>query len=246
MAGTRTRCRAAALVLAAAAAATARAAEAAPAAVRETMTLAEMLRTGGWPMYALGVLSVAALAFVIYFAVVLRKEAVVPRDFLRDLRDAVLAGRREEARAMCERRSSALASIAGVALGYLRRTEAPDPGLLKEMIEGEGSRQASIIQNQTQYLMDIAVISPMVGLLGTVLGMLKAFNAVALDIAKAKPMVLAAGVSQALITTAAGLIVGIPAMACYAYFRGRGSKLIARLEASAAELLLLLTTRSAG
>jgi biopolymer transport protein ExbB len=72
------------------------------------------------------------------------------------------------------------------------------------------------------------------------MGMLKAFNVVALDIAKAKPMLLAAGVSQALITTAAGLIVGIPAMMAYAYFRGRTSKLLSNLETASADLLTLL------
>ena len=108
-------------------------------------------------------------------------------------------------------------------------------------MEGEGSRQASLMQNQIQYLQDIAVIAPMIGLLGTVLGMLEAFNAVALDIAKAKPMVLAAGVSKALITTAAGLMVGIPAMMAYAYFRGRVTRLLAELETVSAELLASLT-----
>jgi biopolymer transport protein ExbB len=108
----------------------------------------------------------------------------------------------------------------------------PDPGLLREIVEGEGGRQATIIQNQTQYLLDIAVIAPMVGLLGTVMGMLKAFNAVALDLAKAKPMLLAGGVSQALITTVAGLIVAIPAMMAYAYFRGRTSRIVSDLESS--------------
>ena len=124
-----------------------------------------------------------------------------------------------------------------------RNTEEIDPGLLKDIIEGEGGRQATLIQNQIQYLQDIAVIAPMIGLLGTVLGMLTAFNAVALDIAKAKPMVLAAGVSQALITTAAGLIVGIPAMMAYAFFRGRSSKLISGLETASADLLTVLARK---
>ena len=132
------------------------------------------------------------------------------------------------------------------ALDYAERADEADAGLLKEIMEGEGSRQAGLIQNQIQYLLDIAVIAPMIGLLGTVMGMLKAFNSVALDIAKAKPMVLAAGVSQALITTAAGLIVGIPAMIFYAYFRGRTSKLVSNLEAVSAEFLAVLAQRKKG
>jgi biopolymer transport protein ExbB len=196
-------------------------------------------------MYVLGAMSVAALALVIYFAVVLRQEAVLPAGFLRDLRDALLAGRDEEARALCRRDRSAIAAVAAAGLAYLRREAAPDPALLREVLESEGSRQAVEIQNRTQYLLDLAVIAPMVGLLGTVVGMLRAFNAVALDLARARPMVLAGGVSQALITTVGGLVVAIPAMACYAYFRNRGTRLVALLETGAAELLTLLLAKKA-
>jgi biopolymer transport protein ExbB len=85
--------------------------------------------------------------------------------------------------------------------------------------------------------MDVAVVTPMVGLLGTVFGMMKAFNVVAFDLAKAKPMLLAAGVAEALITTAAGLLVGIPAMMFYAYFRGRAAKMVSQLESASSEVL---------
>ena len=80
----------------------------------------------------------------------------------------------------------------------------------------------------------------MIGLLGTVFGMVHAFNAVAFDLAKAKPMLLAAGVSESLINTAGGLIVGIPAMMFYAYFRGRASKLVSRLEVASTEVMTSL------
>jgi biopolymer transport protein ExbB len=83
----------------------------------------------------------------------------------------------------------------------------------------------------------------MIGLLGTVVGMLQAFNAVALDLAKAKPMLLAGGVSLALITTVAGLIVAIPAMIAFAYFRNRASGLVARLEMASTDLLTHLLGR---
>ena len=207
------------------------------------LTTMELVRTGGIPMIALAVLSVLALAFILYLFIILRIESVFPRGFLRDLREAIQAERMEEARSICGKDRSAIAAIADVGLGFVKRHPSPDAGLLKEMIEGEGSRQAAQLQNQTQYLLDIAVIAPMVGLLGTVIGMLTAFNAVALDIAQARPMVLAGGVVQALVTTAAGLIVGIPAMAFYAYFRGRVSKLVALLETGSAEVMTLLTER---
>jgi biopolymer transport protein ExbB len=123
------------------------------------------------------------------------------------------------------------------ALDYLGSVDKADPALLKEVIEGEGSRQAAALQSQIQYLMDVAVIAPMMGLLGTVFGMMRAFNVVAFDLAKAKPMLLAAGVAEALITTAAGLIIGIPAMMFYAYFRGRTSKLVSDLEVASGQVM---------
>ncbi|MCX7819012.1 MAG: MotA/TolQ/ExbB proton channel family protein [Kiritimatiellae bacterium] len=205
------------------------------------MTLREILEAGGALMYVLGALSVAALASILYLAVTLRPAAVAPADLLHDLREMLGAGRREEARLACRRSRSALAAIGETALTWLQRNEGGDPAMLKEVMEGEGSRQAALLQNSTQYLHDIAVIAPMVGLLGTVIGMLRAFNAVALDLARARPMTLAAGVAQALITTAAGLIVGIPAMAFYSYFRGRVAKLTAQLETAAADLLAILS-----
>lgn len=214
-------------------------------AAQSSMTFSEILKTGGWLMYVLGVMSIAALAFILYFFLVLRQDAVVPREFQRDLKDLLVAGRTDEARLASERNRSALAAVTATALSYVQRVDKTDPALLKDIIEGEGGRQAAIIQSQTQYLLDIAVVAPMVGLLGTVLGMLQSFNVVALDLAKAKPMLLAAGVSQALITTAAGLFVGIPAMLFYAYFRGRVAKLISMLEAGSAEFLTLVITREA-
>jgi len=209
------------------------------------MTLQELVQTGGIPMYALGVLSVAALAFAIYLSLLLRLNAVAPAALLHDLRELLGSRRSEEARLACRRSRSALAAIGETGLTWLHRNPEGDPGLLKEVMEGEGSRQAATLQNQTQYLLDIAVIAPMVGLLGTVIGMLQAFNAVALDLARARPMTLASGVAQALITTAAGLIVGIPAMGFYAFFRGRVAKLAAQLETASADLLgMILASRS--
>ncbi|MBU0678785.1 MAG: MotA/TolQ/ExbB proton channel family protein [Verrucomicrobia bacterium] len=209
-------------------------------AIKQSMSLTEIIETGGWLMYVLGGMSILGLAFVVYFLLVLRQQQITPTALLRDLKEKLVAGRIEESLTACAGSRSPLSIIATAALEYTKRTGEPDPAMLKEIIEGEGNRQAVVIQNQTQYLLDIAVIAPMVGLLGTVMGMLKAFNTVALDIAKAKPMLLAAGVSQALITTAAGLIVGIPAMIFYAYFRGRTSKLLSNLESASADLLTLL------
>ena len=206
----------------------------------QTLTLQDIIAKGGWLMYVLGLMSVLGLAFVIYFFLVLRRQQVVPETLRREVLSKIKAGQMDDVRTACNYKPCAFSEIALAALDFVQASKTQDPALLKEVLEGEGSRQAAVIQTQTQYLLDIGVIAPMVGLLGTVFGMVHAFGVVALDLAKAKPMLLAAGVAEALVNTAGGLIVGIPAMMFYAYFRGRASKLVSHLEAAALELLTAL------
>jgi biopolymer transport protein ExbB len=214
-------------------------------ALMQGMSLMDMMHAGGWLMYVLAGLSVVGVAFVMYFFIVLRPGQVAPRALRRALMEQARAGALEDARKACDFRPCPLAAVAAAGLDYLREMGEGSPDLLKDVIEGEGSRQAELIQGPIQYLYDVAVISPMVGLLGTVLGLLHAFGAVALNEAAAKPIVLAEGVSMALLTTAFGLMVGIPAMMFHAYFRRRAIRLVARLEVLSAELLTVLVSRKA-
>ena len=95
----------------------------------------------------------------------------------------------------------------------------------------EGGRIAARAYAAVDWLADIAAIAPLVGLLGTVLGMFQAFGGIASDVAAgAKPVVLAQGVSQAIVTTIFGLVVAIPSLVLYAFFRRRAQKRIAELE----------------
>ena len=98
----------------------------------------------------------------------------------------------------------------------------------------EGGRIADAMMSSVDWLADIAAIAPLVGILGTVLGMFQAFGGIASDVsAGAKPVVLAQGVSQAIVTTIFGLIVAIPSLAAYAIFRRRAQKRIAEIESQA-------------
>ena len=100
--------------------------------------------------------------------------------------------------------------------------------------EAEGGRIADGMMSAVDWLADIAAIAPLVGLLGTVLGMFQAFGGIASDVAAgAKPMVLAQGVSQAIVTTIFGLAVAIPALAAHAFVRRRALKRIAEIEEQA-------------
>jgi biopolymer transport protein ExbB/TolQ len=97
--------------------------------------------------------------------------------------------------------------------------------------ESEGGRVADRLMSQVEWFADIAAVAPLVGLLGTVLGMFQAFGGIASDVsAGAKPMVLAQGVSQAIVTTIFGLAVAIPSLLAYALFRRRAQKRIAEIE----------------
>ena len=95
----------------------------------------------------------------------------------------------------------------------------------------EGGRIADRMMAAVDWLADIAAIAPLIGLLGTVLGMFRAFGGIASDVAAgAKPVVLAQGVSQAIVTTIFGLVVAIPALLAHAFFRRRAQRRIAEIE----------------
>ena len=107
--------------------------------------------------------------------------------------------------------------------------------------ESEGGRVADRLMSQVEWLADLGAIAPLVGLLGTVLGMFQAFGGIASDVsAGAKPMVLAQGVSQAIVTTIFGLVVAIPSLLAYAFFRRRAQRRIDEVQEKATEELLKL------
>ena len=210
-----------------------------------TMTLLEAWEHGGWVMWVLLGMSVIGATFCLYFLATLRERAVAPRRLRRDLPSYLLQADTTEARRLCEDTPSPLSAVMIATLDAVRSAPCASAELISKVAESEGARQSDLIQGQTQWLLEIATIAPMVGLLGTVMGMLSAFGAVASDLAAAKPTLLAEGVSQAIITTIFGLLVAIPAMMMYAFFRRRAAKLVATLESACAELVAVLTSRHA-
>lgn len=193
----------------------------------------------------LGALSVGTLTLILYFFVVLRKRQVVPEPLRSELMEKIRAGDLDDARRLCGFRRGPLTAVMLTALDHIKSIPDADPMLLRDVVEAEGARQSESIQGQTQYLMDIAVVAPMIGLLGTVFGMMIAFNAVSDQIAVVRPTALVAGVNKAMLTTAFGLVVGIPAMMFYAYFRRCSSKLVSLLESASADLFMALLSRRA-
>ena len=202
------------------------------AASADAMSFSQIMHTGGGVMYVLAFASILTLAFVVYFLAVIRVGYVVPKTLYRDVLEKTKSGANlDEVQRLCEDNACPLSMIVVTAIDHIKDAGgAMKPELLKDIIEGEGARQSDEIQGRAQYLLDIAVLSPMLGLLGTVVGMLQAFNAVGLENSMAKPVALAGGVSKALVATAFGLIVGIPAMAFYGHFRRKASNVVSHLE----------------
>ncbi|MDR2849688.1 MAG: MotA/TolQ/ExbB proton channel family protein [Verrucomicrobiota bacterium] len=210
------------------------------------MSFKQAWEYGGWIMWVLAAISVFALAMVFYFVLVLRAGSVAPHELVVDILARVRANELNEVRRLCDRHPCPLASVVLAALDCMRNVPQCDVALLRGTIESEGARQADAIQGQTEFLLDVATIAPLLGLLGTVLGMLTAFGSVASDIASAKPLVLAQGVSQAIVTTVFGLVVAIPCMAFYAWFRRRASRQISNLETAAAEIMTAIIGVTSG
>lgn len=213
------------------------------------MSFSEAWRNGGWIMWVLLLVSVFAVMLVIYFAFAFRESVVAPRRLVAAVRDAILEGDDASARRLCEDRGGAFSHIALTAFDCIRATGGTTGGdsggdLLRDLVHSEGSRLAESMQSQAQLLLDLSAIAPMIGLLGTTLGMLQAFGSIAQDvIVAAKPVILAQGVSKAIITTIAGLMVAIPCMLAYAIFRRRVAALAGRLEAAAAEIITAIAAR---
>ena len=195
------------------------------------MTLAQAWNYGGPLMWVLAALSVVALAIVLYLLFAQRREALTPRTLMSDVFSKLQVGDHGEARRLCERRPCAFAALALAALDAARGAAQGPRVDVSPAVETAGAHVAEQLQAAVDWLADIAAIAPLVGLLGTVLGRFQAFGGIATDIAaNAKPVVLAAGVSQAIITTVFGLVISIPCLACHAFLRRRTAKRIAGLE----------------
>ena len=189
--------------------------------------LLTMLGAGGWAMYPLGFLSISAFALTVYNFIALRS-----KDFF-DARAADELGNKlsdldiEGARSFCTENPSPLMRIVGHGLDSTRDGQV-DLDLFKQRLEAGSTKELAQPFVIINYLSIIASISPMLGLLGTVSGMVKAFNSIA-TVGMGQPDLLAGNISEALITTATGMIIGIPTMFFFFYFKNQYGKLVAEM-----------------
>jgi biopolymer transport protein ExbB len=202
-------------------------------------TLWNVLLSGGIFMIPLAVLLFVGTLLVMVYFLTLRRGNVVTRRFL-DTAEALLRKRDYLGLlAVSNRHGEAVAHVTQRALDFATRNPTAKLDTIREVAETEAVRQANMLNGRISYLADVGTIAPMVGLLGTVSGMIKSFSSLATDIATSKPMQLASGVSEALVCTASGLVIGIMAFAFFAYFRGRVGRLTADLESAATQMMAL-------
>jgi biopolymer transport protein ExbB len=178
-----------------------------------------------WPLLLLSVLGVA-VAIWRWMALRAATRNVVP--FLRELRERLVAGDVDAAVEVCERHPSPVASI--VKAGLLRSGRSKED--IERSLQEASSRELAALERGLPILATIAMIAPLLGFLGTVTGMINSFDALA-RVGLNNPAAVASGISEALITTAAGLIIAIPVQMAYNYFVSRVNDLVRDMEAAA-------------
>ena len=203
--------------------------------VRE-ITLQMMIQQGGNILLAIILLGFFALVMTIYFFLTVTPTREAPPKLIKLAATQIRSGDLRGAYQMCEGRDEMLAKVlmSGLKMAGQERY------IIQEAMESEGERGAAALWQKISYLNSVGVIAPLLGLLGTVWGMIGAFRAIALDAAQVKGLTMAYEVSKAMITTAAGLLLAIPALLLYYYFRGRVLKIVSRVESQASEFVELI------
>lgn len=192
----------------------------------------ELVVAGGIMMAPILLCSLLALAIAGERLWTLRRSKVLPRHLVAQVWNLHKKGQLDVARIHEIRSGSPLGRILATGLVNMRASRE----VMKESIEEAGRQVVHELERFLSTLSTIASVSPLLGLLGTVLGMIKVFTAISTQ-GVGKPGVLAGGISEALITTAAGLIVAIPALLAYRWFRGRVDEYVVRMEEEALKLV---------
>lgn len=195
----------------------------------------ELVTAGGWLMAPIIACSIIAFAIIAERLWTLRVSRVIPRKVVSQVWDAVKGRQLDMERLQVLRSSSPLGRI--LAAGLMNRNASRE--IMKEAIEDTGRHVVHELERYINTLGTIAAISPLLGLLGTVIGMIKVFSAITTQ-GVGNPAALAGGISVALITTAAGMAVAIPTLMFYRYFRGKVSMLVIRMEQQALRMVEVL------
>ena len=186
-------------------------------------------------MYPILLCSITALAIFIERLWNLRQAQVIPRDLVSNVEDLVRREKIHEAAMLCQNNRSSLAQIFLVGIKNFGRTRE----VIKEHLEEVGRQEVASLERFVEGLGTIAGISTLLGLLGTISGMIKIFSEIS-NQAVVNPGSLAGGISEALVTTYAGLSVAIPTIVMYKYLQSKSNALILEMERRSIRLVDLL------
>lgn len=194
------------------------------------------LQSGGPVMVPIGLVSLVALTVFLWRVALMRRARVAPRALVVELEELIKQGRHADALTLCRKTDGvAAARVAAVAIEARGRSRT----VIKERLEEIGRREAAELEQGSDVLGTMAAIAPLLGLLGTVWGMIQTFEVIQ-DQGMGMVGSLAGGISQALITTLAGLSVGIPSVVAHRWVLGLADGLILELEDVALHVLDLV------
>lgn len=197
--------------------------------------LLQIFHDGGLMMYPIALCSFALMVFSFERLIHLRRGRVIPRPFVNRLIEQIQNQQvdRDESIELCEKNPSAMGHIM---IAALKRYGKPSVEVEQAVLDA-GERESNHLRKHLRILSAISNVAPLLGLLGTVLGMIQSFNDISNSQAMGRPEMLAGGISQALLTTAAGLLVAIPAYVMHVYFVGHIDRLIMEMDTHAQRLI---------
>ncbi len=202
-----------------------------------SITVIRFMQDGGILMWPILLCSIIGMGISVERFVSLRRSSIDTREFMDTMRQVLRQGSPQDAIETCERTNAPIARVfrAGVLKHGRKKSD------IREAIENAGSMEIPRLERYLSALATCANIAPLLGLLGTVQGMIMAFAQIQHKRGQVSPADLAEGISTALYTTAFGLTVAIPLLVLYNYFTSRVEDLVVEMEGSSTELLDLLT-----
>lgn len=204
--------------------------------------LFEILRDGGPLMIPLFMCSFLTVVFMLERAISLRRGRVLPRPFIKRFLHQIGEGKldRDGALELCLENGSPIADVFAAAV---RKWGRPSVEIEQTLIDA-GERVGAGLRRYLRLFNGVSTLSPLMGLLGTVFGMIRMFNSLSTAESANRTELLAAGISEALFTTAAGLLIAIPALCLYLFFVGRVERLLGDIDARGQELVALISAEA--
>lgn len=200
------------------------------------LSVLDLAISGGWIMIVLAILSIIAVYIFIERWITLHKANKSDKHFMTMIRDYIHDGKIKEAKALCNAKDTPISRMVGKGISRLGRPLSD----IQQAIENEGNLEVSRLEKNLYLMATISSAAPMIGFLGTVIGMIQSFYDMSVAGNNVNLEILSSGIYLALVTTVGGLIVGIIAYTCYNILVSRVDKMVFKLESTATEFMDLL------